>query len=64
MLTLAAPGRAAADVDPEPDHLHPGSDTPVNPFHTRELNAAELRELLETGGFRVDGLYGVFPAPG
>ena len=24
----------------------PGSDTPVNPFHTRELNGAELTELL------------------
>jgi SAM-dependent methyltransferase len=24
----------------------PGRDTPVNPFHTRELNAAELTELL------------------
>ena len=24
----------------------PGRDTPLNPFHTRELNAAELTELL------------------
>lgn len=38
----------------------PGSDTPLNPFHTRELDAAELRELLTGGGFRVDGLYGVW----
>ncbi len=30
----------------------PGRDTPVNPFHTRELNAAELTELLVGGGFR------------
>ena len=30
----------------------PGRDTPVNPFHTRELNAAELAELLTDGGFR------------
>ncbi|MEH3143192.1 MAG: class I SAM-dependent methyltransferase [Mycobacterium kyogaense] len=37
----------------------PGSDTPVNPFHTRELNAAELTELLTDAGLRVDGLYGV-----
>jgi len=41
----------------------PGSDTPVNPFHTRELNAAELRELLCDGGFVVDGMYGVFHGP-
>ncbi len=41
----------------------PGSDTPVNPFHTRELNAAELEELLTDGGFRVDGVYGVYHGP-
>jgi SAM-dependent methyltransferase len=41
----------------------PGSDTPVNPFHTRELNAAELDELLTDGGFAVDGMYGVFHGP-
>ena len=32
----------------------PGSDTPLNPFHTRELNAAELTELLEHGGSIID----------
>jgi hypothetical protein len=41
----------------------PGSDTPVNPFHTRELNATELRELLTDGGFRIDGMFGVFHGP-
>src|ERR1700741_4330083 len=29
----------------------PGRDTPINPFHTRELNADELTELLIDGGF-------------
>lgn len=29
----------------------PGRDTPINPFHTRELNAAELTELLVDAGF-------------
>jgi SAM-dependent methyltransferase len=38
----------------------PGRDTPVNPFHTRELNAAELTELLVDGGFRVSSMNGVF----
>ncbi|TRW81544.1 class I SAM-dependent methyltransferase [Mycolicibacterium sp. 018/SC-01/001] len=38
----------------------PGRDTPVNPFHTRELDAAELTELLTGAGLQVDGLYGVF----
>ena len=41
----------------------PGRDTPINPFHTRELNAAELAQLLVDGGFRVDGMYGVFHGP-
>ena len=38
----------------------PGRDTPVNPFHTRELNATELTELLESGGFVVESMLGVF----
>jgi SAM-dependent methyltransferase len=38
----------------------PGSDTPINPFHTRELNAAELTELLVDGGFLVESMHGVF----
>ncbi len=38
----------------------PGRDTPINPFHTRELDAEELRHLLVDGGFSVDGVYGVF----
>src|SRR5882757_3088245 len=38
----------------------PGRDTPINPFHTRELNAAELTELLTGAGFGIEGVYGVF----
>jgi len=41
----------------------PGSDTPVNPFHTRELTAAELDELLTDGGFEVRSMAGVFHGP-
>jgi len=41
----------------------PGSDTPINPFHTRELNAAELSELLTDGGFAIEQLLGVFHGP-
>jgi SAM-dependent methyltransferase len=37
----------------------PGRDTPLNPFHTRELNAAELSELLAAAGFRVELMAGV-----
>ncbi|MEE6175942.1 class I SAM-dependent methyltransferase [Mycobacterium sp. 050134] len=38
----------------------PGRDTPINPFHTRELNADELAQLLADAGFTevtVSGLY-------
>jgi SAM-dependent methyltransferase len=41
----------------------PGRDTPINPFHTRELNAAELTELLTAAGFSVEGVHGVFHGP-
>jgi len=41
----------------------PGRDTPVNPFHTRELNAAELTELLTDGGFTLAPMRGVFHGP-
>ena len=42
----------------------PGLDTPLNPFHTRELNAAELTELLTDNGFAVQAMLGVFHGPG
>ena len=38
----------------------PGRDTPVNPFHTRELNADELTELLVDAGFREVTSCGLF----
>jgi SAM-dependent methyltransferase len=41
----------------------PGRDTPVNPFHTRELNAGELSALLTDGGFTVVSMSGVFHGP-
>ncbi|MCV7194835.1 class I SAM-dependent methyltransferase [Mycolicibacterium brumae] len=41
----------------------PDSDVPVNPFHTRELNAAELAELLTDGGFEIESMNGVFHGP-
>src|SRR5215217_4034871 len=42
----------------------PGRDTPINPFHTRELNAAELTELLTDSGFRIEAMLGVFHGAG
>ncbi|WP_297593524.1 class I SAM-dependent methyltransferase [Mycobacterium sp.] len=41
----------------------PGRDTPVNPFHTRELNAGELAELLVGGGFSDVSISGLFHGP-
>lgn len=41
----------------------PGRDTPINPFHTRELNAAELTELLVDGGFAMEAMLGIFHGP-
>ncbi|ORJ55922.1 class I SAM-dependent methyltransferase [Mycobacterium simiae] len=38
----------------------PGRDTPINPFHTRELNADELTELLVDAGFREVATSGLF----
>ncbi|OBF67023.1 SAM-dependent methyltransferase [Mycobacterium sp. 852002-51971_SCH5477799-a] len=41
----------------------PGRDTPINPFHTRELNAAELTRLLIDGGFTHVSISGLFHGP-
>jgi len=41
----------------------PGRDTPINPFHTRELNADELTQLLVDAGFAAVALSGVFHGP-
>ncbi|WP_370581723.1 class I SAM-dependent methyltransferase [Mycolicibacterium sp. BK556] len=42
----------------------PGRDTPINPFHTRELNADEMTELLTGNGFRMRSMSGVFHGAG
>ena len=41
----------------------PGRDTPINPFHTRELNADELTRLLVDAGFTSVSMSGVFHGP-
>ncbi len=41
----------------------PGSDTPVNPFHTREFTAAELAEELTTADLEVVEVLGVHHGP-
>ncbi|WP_028932555.1 class I SAM-dependent methyltransferase [Pseudonocardia spinosispora] len=42
----------------------PGRDTPLNPFHTRELAAAELDELLVDAGFEVREMLGLHHGAG
>ena len=42
----------------------PGRDTPLNPFHTRELDAAELTDLLTDGGLESVVMHGVYHGAG
>jgi SAM-dependent methyltransferase len=56
------PGGALLMSTPNRITFSPGRDTPINPFHTRELNAAELADLLTSAGFRIEAMYGVFHA--
>ena len=51
LLMMSTPNRVT---------FSPGRDTPINPFHTRELNAGELTELLVDGGFRQVSVSGLF----
>lgn len=41
----------------------PGSDTPVNPFHTREFTASELAEELDAADLEVLDMLGVHHGP-
>lgn len=59
-LRVLRPGGVLLMSTPNRITFSPGRDTPVNPFHTRELNAAEITELLTTAGFEIEGFYGVF----
>jgi SAM-dependent methyltransferase len=42
----------------------PGSDTPLNPYHTRELAPSELDSLLRGAGFGIELLHGLRHGPG
>lgn len=58
------PGGALLMSTPNRITFSPGLDTPLNPFHTRELNADELTELLTDNGFELEAMLGVFHGPG
>src|SRR4029077_8739391 len=59
-LRVLRPGGTLLISTPNRITFSPGRDTPLNPFHTRELNAAELAELLESAGFTIESMLGVF----
>ncbi|MDJ0361230.1 class I SAM-dependent methyltransferase [Rhodococcus sp. H29-C3] len=56
---VLTPGGLLLISTPNRITFSPGRDTPLNPFHTRELNATELTELLEYARFSVEELTGV-----
>jgi SAM-dependent methyltransferase len=62
-LRVLRPGGELLISTPNRITFSPGRDTPLNPFHTRELNAAELSELLVAAGFWVKVMAGVHHGP-
>jgi SAM-dependent methyltransferase len=58
------PGGRLLITTPNRLTFSPGRDTPLNPFHTRELSPSELDELLCAAGFTVERLEGLHHGPG
>ncbi|MGW0516398.1 methyltransferase domain-containing protein [Crossiella sp. NPDC003009] len=58
-LRVLRPGGRLLLTTPNRITFSPGRDTPLNPFHTRELAGSELDELLRAAGFRVELLAGL-----
>lgn len=48
---VLAPGRVLLVSTPNRITFSPGRDTPLNPFHSRELSAPELAALISDAGF-------------
>ena len=57
---VTRPGGHVLIATPNRLTFTPGSDTPVNPFHTVEFTAEELRAELEGAGFDVVDMLGIF----
>ncbi|MGH3862349.1 methyltransferase domain-containing protein [Actinokineospora sp.] len=57
------PGGRLLITTPNRITFSPGRDTPLNPFHTRELSGAEMADLLVEAGFEVEFLGGVHHGP-
>ena len=60
---VLAPGGALLLSTPNRLTFSPGRDTPLNPFHTRELSAAELAGLLVEAGFADVAVLGLHHGP-
>jgi SAM-dependent methyltransferase len=58
------PGGRLLVTTPNRITFSPGRDTPLNPFHTRELAPSELDSLLREAGFEVRSLAGLRHGPG
>jgi SAM-dependent methyltransferase len=58
-LRVLRPGSRLLITTPNRLTFSPGRDTPLNPFHTRELSPAELADLLRDSGFEVEFLAGL-----
>jgi SAM-dependent methyltransferase len=58
-LRVLRPGGRLLVTTPNRITFSPGLDKPLNPFHTRELSAAELTGLLTGAGFRVERMAGL-----
>lgn len=58
------PGGRLLITTPNRITFSPGRDTPLNPFHTKELAADELDTLVRGAGLTVERLAGVHHGPG
>lgn len=57
------PGGRLLITTPNRLTFSPGRDTPLNPFHTRELSPSELDSLVAGAGFEVEVLAGLWHGP-
>lgn len=57
------PGGVLLISTPNRITFSPGRDTPLNPFHTRELDAREMAHLIEESGLEVETLTGLHHGP-
>lgn len=58
-LRVLRPGSRLLCTTPNRITFSPGRDTPLNPFHTRELAPDEMASLLTEAGFEVEFLAGL-----